>query len=591
MSNDQFNKNPQLAFRLLTDSIRAVGVKYLLFFLVLVAVAIVDLAPPQIYRYFFQNIHDQNDHVIIKFLFFGISIALCSFLATAVLIYAQEWLRCQIETYLRKTMLSSLSSTGIAKIDTIHRGEWMTSASSDLIQTEDFLAMSFPEQIKNALMFLGLCGLFWFHSGSFGLIPIGIALLLILLNVVVQRRMRPGMNEIRDLHGDVYQRLLENFEGLRTIRSFNGEEMVQKNFFLKLSNINRKSLNIMKSFALLIGSNDCAILLGITGILSLILFQLDLSKMAFADAIIYPFYMGMFFVSVSGFVRSNYDWNIFFTRGARLGNLIYCFTSPSTEKSSVDLGQNYEWQNSLPDLNDIELRYPGHELLVPLFDLSIRKNEVFGIIGPSGCGKSTLLEFLAGLRPLIVDGKNLLLPTSLTSYVEQKPYLFAGTVADNLRFGCNATVSDERIWQALAKAKLADFLSEKNGLHFQIHDRGQNLSEGQKYRLGITRAILSDKPFLLMDEPFAALDFVSIKAIIDLIDYERTRRGIVIVTHYLPSELIFDRFIDFGNLANDENIFTQEPKSKWPIEQYDDQPMLKTIKHPIDQSDAISKNI
>jgi ABC-type multidrug transport system fused ATPase/permease subunit len=555
MLTDENLQNNRLALRLLRDSIASVRFRYLLFFLVILIVAVVSLAPPQIYRYFFQYIKSNNNQTIIKLLLFGTSIALCSMLATAISIYAREWLRCQIELYLRKTVLKALSGASLSKLERVHRGEWIACTSGDLIETEDFLTMSFPEQIKNFLMFIGACSLFLYHGGFFGLVPFGLALGLIGLNLGIQRRMRPALSEVRELHGEVYQQLLENFEGLRTIRSFAGENMVQNNFSNKLRVINTKSMNIMRSFAVLIGTNELFILLGISSILALILNQFMVGHISFDDALVYPFYMGIFFMSVASFYRSNYDWNLFFTKGGRLASLIYNFEDSSDKFAKHQ--HIYNSQVKRLDFKNIELKYPGHELLIPLFNISIKKYELLGIIGPSGCGKSTFLEFLAGLRPLSIDGKDILLPTSLTSYVEQKPYILAGSVLDNLRFGCNIDASEECIWQALKKSRLDNLFRTKNGLNFQVQERGQNLSEGEKYRLGITRAILTNKPFLLMDEPFAALDFLSIKAIVQLINSERQNRGIVIVTHYLPPKLTFDQFIDFELLAKKDAFAPQ----------------------------------
>lgn len=306
----------------------------------------------------------------------------------------------------------------------------------------------------------------------------------------------------------------------------------------------------MKRFASLIGTNELFILLGMTSVLGLILYKLHAKTLSFDDALVYPFYMGIFFSSVASFYRSNFDWSMFFTKGARLANLIYDFGNKEKNSEQDVVHSEYSKYSQELEFKNIELKYFGHHSLAPAFDLNINKHEILGIIGPSGCGKSTLLEFLAGLRPLMVDNKNILLSTSLTSYVEQKPYIFEGSIADNLRFGCNAGVSTEQMWAALEKSRLAHFFRSRNGLDFHVQERGQNLSEGEKYRIGISRAILANKPFLLMDEPFAALDHVSIRAIVELIKSEREHRGVVIVTHYLPGELVFDKILNFELLNN-----------------------------------------
>lgn len=553
-----FERNPRLALRLLKDSIKAMRGKYALFFLITLLGAAVGLLPPHLYKLFFQSMEHGDAGALVKIAVFGGIVALATMIATGISIYAREWLRCEMEASLRSNVLRALSHTSLQQLEQLNRGEWIACTSSDLGVTEEFLTESFPEQIRNALMFLGSCTLFLYYGGWLGAILLLLAVGLVFLNVRIQKKMQPALDEIRDLHGDVYQQLLENFEGLRTIRSYSGEQMVQENFAHKLRTINKKSLHTMRPFASLIGTNELFILLGMTAVLVLILHRVNQGMLSFDDALVYPFYMGIFFSSVAGFYRSNFDWTMFFTKGARLANLMYNLSDPV--KNQTDLVKYVTEQHATLAFSQIDLRYPGFPPLTAPFDLTIKRHELVGIIGPSGCGKSTLLEFLAGLRPLEVNGVNTMMKTEFSSYVEQKPYIFEGTIADNLRFGCNQNATDEALWQALKKAHLADFFKARRGLDFYVHERGQNLSEGEKYRLGIARAILSNKPYLLLDEPFAALDAHAIAAIVALLASERAERGIVVVTHYVPASLVFDQMIDFEMLNGYEaDLLPKQP--------------------------------
>jgi ABC-type multidrug transport system fused ATPase/permease subunit len=523
------------------------GPKYAAFFAIIFFGAAVGLMPPQLYRYFIQFMQKGGDDVLFKIAAIGVSIAVCAFAASSISILAREWLRCELEAFLRRKVHRSLSETELSQLEAVQRGEWIERISSDLLQAERFLTESFPDQIKNFLMFVGAGSLFLYYSGALGLIPVGTAIGLAILNRAIHQRLRPVLNEIRGLHGEVYQRLIENFEGLRTIRSFCGEAMVEQRFDVRLKLIKSKSLKMIRSFALLIGTNELISQLAVTGILAIAFIQLRSGSITVDDALVYPFYIGVFFNSVATFSRGSHDWNQYFAKGGRLAALFY--ELPASASTDIQINTPITEILGIDNrifLKDIELKYPGHERLTAPFDFNISRGEVIGIVGPSGCGKSTLLEFLAGLRPMTANNQRVLLPTTITSYVEQKPYTFEGTIAENLRFGCNVSATTQQLWEALENTSLVHFVRFSGGLDFRLQDRGENLSEGQKYRLGIARAILSDKPFLLLDEPFAALDPQSIQVIIDLINKERQRRGIVIVTHNMPPGLIFDRLIDFA---------------------------------------------
>jgi len=171
--------NKKLALRLLKDCITSMRGKYFICFLVIIIVAGVMLAPPQLYRLFFQSMESNSSFELKKLLAFGVLIALCTFMATALSIYTREWLRCEIESSLRKRVLAALFGTSLQQLESVNRGEWIACTSSDLMDTEDFLTQSFPDQIRNLLMFMGACILFLYYGGIFGAILLALAVGLI----------------------------------------------------------------------------------------------------------------------------------------------------------------------------------------------------------------------------------------------------------------------------------------------------------------------------------------------------------------------------------------------------------------------------
>ena len=104
----------------------------------------------------------------------------------------------------------------------------------------------------------------------------------------------------------------------------------------------------------------------------------------------------------------------------------------------------------------------------------------------------------------------------------------------HLSFG----ISDEQIREALDRVDLGEMIEKRGGLDEILTDRGQNLSEGQRYRLALVRALLADRPVILLDEPFAALDKKSIKTVVNALKEERERGvAIIMVTHLIPPDL------------------------------------------------------
>ncbi|HEV3100709.1 MAG TPA: ABC transporter ATP-binding protein [Candidatus Dormibacteraeota bacterium] len=172
------------------------------------------------------------------------------------------------------------------------------------------------------------------------------------------------------------------------------------------------------------------------------------------------------------------------------------------------------------EMRDVEFRYPGAAAPV-LQNISFRATagQTTAIIGSTGAGKTTLVSLVARLfdatsGTVLIDGVGVrdLDPEMLWNrigLVPQKPYLFTGTVASNLRYG-NPQATDAELWQALEVAQAADFVrAMPAGLEGLIAQGGTNVSGGQRQRLAIARALVRQPEIYLFDDSFSALDLAT----------------------------------------------------------------------------------
>ena len=166
---------------------------------------------------------------------------------------------------------------------------------------------------------------------------------------------------------------------------------------------------------------------------------------------------------------------------------------------------------------DVSFEYPGAEQPV-LKNLSflVRAGQTTAVIGSTGAGKTTLINLLPRLFDatagiVLVDGENVreLDPDvlwGLIGLIPQKPYLFSGTVASNLRYG-KPGATDEDLWKALEIAQAKDFVEEmEGGLEAEISQGGTNVSGGQRQRLAIARVLVKQPEIYVFDDSFSALD-------------------------------------------------------------------------------------
>ncbi len=199
-------------------------------------------------------------------------------------------------------------------------------------------------------------------------------------------------------------------------------------------------------------------------------------------------------------------------------------------------------------------RYPGaEEPVLRAVDLVARPGEVTAVIGSTGSGKSTLLGLVPRLfdateGEVLVDGVPVAdvepaLLARTVGLVPQKPYLFAGTVATNLRYG-NPDATDEELWHALEVAQGKDFVERlEGGLDAPIAQGGTNVSGGQRQRLAIARTLVQRPEIYLFDDSFSALDYATDAALRAALARETAEATVVIVAQRVATIRDADRIV------------------------------------------------
>lgn len=206
------------------------------------------------------------------------------------------------------------------------------------------------------------------------------------------------------------------------------------------------------------------------------------------------------------------------------------------------------------ELRGAGFRYPGaEEPVLRHIDLVARPGETTAVIGSTGSGKSTLLGLVPRLfdatdGEVLVNGVDVreLAPELIArtvGMVPQKPYLFAGTVATNLRYG-NPEASNEELWHALEVAQAKEFVSAlEGGLDAPIAQGGTNVSGGQRQRLAIARTLVQRPEIYLFDDSFSALDYATDAALRAALARETAEATVVIVAQRVATIREADRIL------------------------------------------------
>ena len=206
------------------------------------------------------------------------------------------------------------------------------------------------------------------------------------------------------------------------------------------------------------------------------------------------------------------------------------------------------------ELRDVEFRYPGAAQPV-LHDISLvaEPGQVTAIIGGTGSGKTTLVNLVPRLfdvtaGAVLVDGVDVrdldpAVLSGLIGLVPQRPYLFSGTVASNLRYG-RPDASDAELWRALEIAQARDFVAQmQGGLDASIAQGGTNVSGGQRQRLAIARAVVHQPEIYLFDDSFSALDYATDAALRAALARETAHATVLIVAQRVATIRNADKII------------------------------------------------
>ncbi|MEE1818221.1 ABC transporter ATP-binding protein [Streptomyces sp. NPDC004288] len=206
------------------------------------------------------------------------------------------------------------------------------------------------------------------------------------------------------------------------------------------------------------------------------------------------------------------------------------------------------------EVRSADFRYPGaEESVLKDVELVARPGETTAIIGSTGSGKSTLLGLVPRLfdatgGEVLVDGVDVrkldaTLMARTVGLVPQKPYLFSGTVATNLRYG-KPDATDEELWHALEVAQAKDFVSKlEGGLNAPIAQGGTNVSGGQRQRIAIARTLVQRPEIYLFDDSFSALDYETDALLRAALAAETADSTVVIVAQRVSTIRDADRIV------------------------------------------------
>lgn len=461
--------------------------------------------------------------------------------------YSNHFIAFKLLAALRSKIFISLRALAPAKLDQKQKGGIISMVTADIETLEIFYAHTIsPIAIAFMVSSSIILVLGFYVNWYFALIAIVTYLTIgVFVPMVTSKKLRNSSYQYRQEFTDLNSYMLESIEGLQQIISYNAIPR-------RLSAIKIKSNNLLKSIKkqkIIVSKNNALfdllisffiIITVVSGVLMHYYDNLSIGKLLIALSIIYTG-----FGPVIALANLPSTLSATFTSGNRILNLLQekPIVNPVVNANNIEFNElsinklSFSYDDQIKVLNDISL--------------NIKKGEIIGIIGSSGSGKSTLLKLIMRFYPIPensiklnnvdinkINSKNL---HQNITMLNQSTYLFNMTIKDNLLLA-NPEASDNEIIEACKKADIHNFIIEQeNGYDAEITSLAQNISAGQKQRLGLARALLTNSSLILLDEPTSNVDILSEKEILNAINKIKKDKAIIIVSHRPTTMSIADR--------------------------------------------------
>ena len=412
----------------------------------------------------------------------------------------------------------------------------ITRTTNDVQQVQQLVMMtSFMIIAAPIMMVGGIIMAFREDPGLTWTIAVAVVILAAVIGLIISQMM--PLFATQQIRIDTINRVLrEQISGLRVIRAFTAEQRENDRFAVANAELTETATRVGRRMMTLFPTVFFVMNVSTIGVTWFGAFQVAGGAMETGQLLAFIQYLTTILMSVMMATMMLMIAPRAAVSAGRIAEVLDTESSVVTSSNPV----RAVTQRGHVELQNVEFRYPGAQQPVLCgINLEVKPGQTTAVIGSTGAGKTTLINLIPRLFDatggrVLVDGVDVrdLEPDLLWSrigLVPQKPYLFTGTVASNLRYG-NPDATDDELWAALRTAQADDFVRAMPGqLEAPIAQGGTNVSGGQRQRLSIARALVRKPDIYIFDDSFSALDVVTDARLRAALDRETAGAGVLIV--------------------------------------------------------------
>ena len=342
--------------------------------------------------------------------------------------------------------------------------------------------------------------------------------------------------------------LMDNLQGVRQVKSFCRENHEDRRFEERAEELRQGTLKVMRAWANYSPGMAFLNTVGIALVLWMGGSQVLNGEMTVGSLVQFLLYLSLFYEPVTKL----HGLNQMLQSARAAGERVFDIMDASREQDQVDMDRDTprsltkDWK-ATGDVrySQVGFKYNEDRVILQNIDLEAKPGQMIALVGPTGAGKSTLVNLLPSFYratggAITIDGHPVAeLPLELLrsqiAIVAQEPFLFNGTIRENILYGRLDATNDDIV--AAAKAANCHHFIEKlpDGYDSHVGERGVKLSVGEKQRVSIARALLKNAPILILDEATASVDTATEKLIQEALEHLMEGRTSFVIAHRLST--------------------------------------------------------
>jgi ATP-binding cassette subfamily B multidrug efflux pump len=521
----------------------------------LIIVDILQLIIPRIIKWTVDGLTELQIHFG-QLLVYAIYMALIAVLIGA---FRYTWRRCllgtsrRVEEGLRNRLFAHIQTLSAPYFDRTSTGDLMAHATNDIQQIRMATGMGMVALNDAIVLGASAIGFMLYINVTltlFVLIPMP---LIVISTKFFSKKMHQRYQMVQAAFSDLTETIRERFAGIRIIKAHNRKEKEAA----RVEGVSKKYIKQNLGLVRIVGSFFPMMLLFTNLSLAMVLYlggrqaiELTITP---GDFVAFISYLGLLTwpMMALGWVTN------LIQRGRasldRINRILQTHPDINTQKDAISQKQ-FEGQITFEDVG-FTYRHNGREAARVLSGINLRvePGKVLGVVGPPGSGKTTLLSLIPRLYDVssgyvFLDGKDIrsLRIDNLRSqiaFMPQEPFLFAGTIRENITFG-NPLITNAELQKATEKAAVYDTIcSFPNGFETIVGEKGVVLSGGQKQRIALARCLLPQATVLILDDPISQVDLETGTAIINTLKSMIGHKTIIIVSHRISAVSFADEII------------------------------------------------